>query len=92
MSGGSLLQAEKEVSASMVHQLMSHLSKARMEKMTVLKGGESMSLQEQHAHLQQLLMSAKQHSSQVCVSLCVRVCLCVCLCVCVCLCACARKK
>ena len=50
----------------MVHQLMSHLSKARMDKMSVLKAGEGMSVQEQHAHLQQLLMSAKQHSQQVC--------------------------
>jgi hypothetical protein len=49
----------------MVHQLMSHLSKARMDKMSVLKAGEGMSVQEQHAHLQQLLMSAKQHSQQV---------------------------
>ena len=54
----------------MVHQLMSHLSKARMDKMSVLKAGEGMSVQEQHAHLQQLLMSAKQHSQQVCQCLC----------------------
>ena len=58
-------QAEKDVSAAMVHQLMSQLSKARMDKMTMLKGSESMSVQEQHAQMQQLLMSAKQHSQQV---------------------------
>lgn len=59
------LQAEKEVFSGMVHQLMSQLSKARMDKMMVLKGGEGMSVPEQHAHMQQLLMSAKQHSQQV---------------------------
>jgi len=58
-------QAEKDVSAAMVHQLMSQLSKARMDKMMMLKGGDSMTVQEQHAHMQQLLMSAKQHSQQV---------------------------
>ena len=58
-------QAEKEVFQGMVHQLMSQLSKARMDKMSVLKAGEGMSVQEQHAHLQQLLMSAKNHSQQV---------------------------
>jgi len=61
------LQAEKEVFSGMVHQLMSQLSKARMDKMMVLKGGDGMSVAEQHAHMQQLLMSAKQHSQQVCV-------------------------
>jgi hypothetical protein len=41
----SYLQAEKEVAQGMVHQLMSQLSRARMEKMSVLKGADGMTLQ-----------------------------------------------
>merc|ERR1719199_175010 len=60
------LQAEKQVCKGMVHQLMSQLSKARMDKALVLKGqSASMSIPQQHAHLQQLLLQAKSQSHQM---------------------------
>ena len=60
------LQAEKEVCEGMVHQLMAQLSRARLDQSLILKGKDAtLSVQEQHAQLQQLLVQAKAQSHQM---------------------------